>query len=117
MMKKGRIAEVYRFLAVASMAKMTDDEKIALIRLLRQMKPVAVEIQEAVSDAMKQAEQSGMEREAAVRLAERAAQDIAMADVDMDLHRLAQQAFDHLVLSNNWTFAQIDELEGVISGS
>ena len=111
MMKKGRIAEVYRFLAVASMAKMTDDEKIALIRLLRQMKPVAMEIQEAVTDAMKQAEQSGMEREAAVAVANRAVQDIAMASCDMDLHKLTQDGFDHLVLGNDWNFAQIDELE------
>ena len=40
-MTKKRIAEIYNFLAVASMKQMTNDEKIALIRLLRQMKPIA----------------------------------------------------------------------------
>ena len=60
-MTKKRINEIYRFLAVASMKRLNDEEKIALIRLLRQMKPVSKEIGDAIQDAAQKAMADGVE--------------------------------------------------------
>ena len=65
-MTKKRIAELYRFLSVASMKRMNDDEKIAFIRLLRQMKPVFTEMNEAVNDAIEKAKGFGFDLQGSV---------------------------------------------------
>ena len=109
-MTKKRIAEIYNFLAVASMKQMTNDEKIALIRLLRQMKPIAKEIQDAVNDAVEKAREDGMEQQAMVEFVNKAVDDLAQEETTIKTAILTPEAFDQLALSNDWNFAQIEEL-------
>ncbi len=109
-MTKKRIAEIYNFLAVASMKQMTNDEKIALIRLLRTMKPIAKEIQDAVNDAVQKAREEGMEQQAMVEFVNKAVEDLANEETTVLTAILTPDAFDRLALSNDWTFAQIEEL-------
>ena len=109
-MTKKRITEVYNFLAVASMKQMTNDEKIALIRLLRQMKPIAKELTDAVNDAVAKAREEGMEQQQMVEFVNKAVDDLATEETIIPTAILTPEAFDQLALSNDWTFAQIEEL-------
>lgn len=109
-MTKKRIAEIYNFLAVASMKQMTNDEKIALIRLLRQMKPIAKELTDAVNDAVAKAREEGMEQQQMVEFVNKAVDDLAQEETTILTAILTPDAFDRLALSNDWTFAQIEEL-------
>lgn len=108
-MKKGRISEIYCFLEAAHMGRMTDEEKIAFIRLLRKMKPTAREISDAACDAMEKARTEGMKD--VEEFMTHAIGDITSEDVDIDIATMKQDTFDRLVLSNDWTFGQIEELE------
>lgn len=109
-MTKKRIVEIYNFLAVASMKQMTNDEKIRLIRLLRQMKPIAKELQDAVNDAVAKAKEDGMEQQAMVEFVNKAVEDLANEETTVLTAILTPEAFDQLALSNDWNFAQIEEL-------
>lgn len=109
-MTKKRITEVYNFLAVASMKQMTNDEKIMLIRLLRQMKGVAKELTDAVNDAVARAREEGMEQQQMVEFVNKAVDDLAQEETTILTAILTPDAFDRLALSNDWTFAQIEEL-------
>lgn len=113
-MTKKRITEIYNFLAVASMKQMTNDEKIALIRLLRTMKPIAKEIQDAVNDAVQKAREEGMEQQQMVEFVNKAVDDLAQEETAILTAILTPDAFDRLALSNDWTFAQIEELGEVL---
>ncbi|MBQ4387999.1 MAG: hypothetical protein II822_10410 [Prevotella sp.] len=112
-MTRKRITEIYRFLSAARMSRMTDDEKIAIITLLRNMKPVAVSIQEAATDALQKAQaEYPDDQHKAMQLAERSMSDVMNEDVtDIDPRVMTADMFQRLCLSNDWTFAQIDELE------
>jgi len=110
-MKQKRVAELYRFLSVASMKRMTDDEKVAFIRLLRTMKPLCVELQSAVDDAIIKAREETDDQQKVVALVNKAVADIAERDCDVNIQTMSAEAFDRLSLSNDWSFAQIDELE------
>ena len=114
-MTKKRITEVYNFLAVASMKQMTNDEKIALIRLLRQMKPIAKELTDAVNDAVAKAREEGMEQQQMVEFVNKAVDDLAQEETTISTAILTPDAFDRLALSNDWTFAQIEELGEVLT--
>ena len=109
-MNKKRTTEVYNFLAIASMKQMADNDKITLIRLLRQMKPIAKEIQDAVNDAVQKAREEGMEQQAMVEFVNKAVEDLANEETTVLTAILTPDAFDRLALSNDWTFAQIEEL-------
>lgn len=109
-MTKKRIAEVYNFLAIASMKQLANDDKIALIRLLRTMKPIAKEIQDAVNDAVQKAREESMEQQALVEFVNKAVDDLAQEETTIKTAILTPEAFDQLALSNDWTFAQIEEL-------
>ena len=109
-MTKKRITEVYNFIANASMKKMSDDEKIMLIRLLRQMKGVAKELTDAVNDAVEKARKEGMEQQQMVEFVNKAVDDLAQEETTILTAILTPDAFDRLALSNDWTFAQIEEL-------
>lgn len=111
-MKNGRIAEVYHFLAAASMKKMSDEEKIAFIRLLRQMKPTATMISDAARDAMEKAQAEGVKD--VNQFVMQAIDDIASEESDIVTATMTQDNFDRLALSNDWTFGQIEELEAVL---
>lgn len=113
-MTKKRIAEIYNFLAVASMKQMTNDEKIALIRLLRTMKPIAKEMTDAVNDAVAKAREEGMEQQQMVEFVNKAVDDLAQEETTILTAILTPDAFDRLALSNDWTFAQIEELGEVL---
>lgn len=113
-MTKKRIAEIYNFLAVASMKQMTNDEKIALIRLLRTMKPIAKEMGDAVNDALTRAREEGMEQQQMVEFVNKAVDDLAQEETTILTAILTPDAFDRLALSNDWTFAQIEELGEVL---
>ena len=113
-MTKKRIAEVYNFLAVASMKQLANDDKIALIRLLRQMKPIAKEIQDAVNDAVQKAREEGMTEQAMVDFVNKAVDDLATEETTIKTAILTPEAFDQLALSNDWTFAQIEELGEIL---
>lgn len=110
-MKQKRIVDIYRFLSVASMKRMADDEKVAFIRLLRTMKPFSVELQEAVNHAITKAREDTDDHEKILGLVNKAVDDIAERDCDVNIKMMTQDAFDHLCMSNDWTFAQIDELD------
>lgn len=109
-MTKKRIAEIYNFLAVASMKQMTNDEKIALIRLLRTMKPIAKEMGDAVNDALTRAREEGMEQQQMVEFVNKAVDDLAQEETTIATDIMTPETFDRLVLSNDWTFVQIEEL-------
>lgn len=109
-MTKKRIAEIYNFLAVASMKQMTNDEKIALIRLLRTMKPIAKEMGDAVNDALTRARDEGMEQSQMVEFVNKAVDDLAQEETTIATDIMTPETFDRLMLSNDWTFAQIEEL-------
>lgn len=94
------------------MKRMTDEERIALIRALRKMKPVAVEMQEAVNDAVKRVTADGTSGSHMVELVNKAVSDIAGEEVSLELPYMSGETFERLCLSNeNWSFAQMDELE------
>ncbi len=114
-MNKKRITEVYNFLAVASMKQMADTDKIAFIRLLRQMKPIAKELQDAVNDAVQKAREEGMEQQQMVEFVNKAVDDLATEETTTMTAILTPEAFDQLALSNDWTFAQIEELSEVLT--
>ena len=109
-MTKKRIAEIYNFLAVASMKQMTNDEKIALIRLLRTMKPIAKEMGDAVNDALTRARDEGMEQSQMVEFVNKAVDDLATQETTIATDIMTPETFDRLALSNDWNFAQIEEL-------
>lgn len=113
-MTKKRIAEVYNFLAIASMKQLANDDKIALIRLLRTMKPIAKEIQDAVNDAVAKAREEGMEQQQMVEFVNKAVDDLATEETTVKTAILTPDAFDRLALSNDWTFAQIEELGDIM---
>lgn len=110
-MTKKRITELYRFLSVASMKRMTDDEKASFIRLLREMKPVAVEMQTAVADALENARKDCDDEQRVMMIVEQSIADLSAAACDINPKKMSREMFDHLCLSNEWNFAQIDELE------
>ena len=107
-MTKRRIAEIYRFLASASMKRMEDDEKIALIRLLRTMKPVSQEMTDAAQDAFKSATENGVENVA--KFVNEAVSDLGSQEVKFIIKTMTEEAFERLMLSNDWNFGQIEEL-------
>lgn len=114
-MTKKRIHEVYMFLATASMKRLTDDEKIAFIRLLRQMKTVSQELNSAANDAYARAIADGMEDTKAMDFANRAVDDIALAESDIATETMTEEAYMRLVMSNDWNFGQIEELRGILT--
>ena len=48
------------------------------------------------------------------KLVNEAVKDSASKEVELDFDRLTQEAFDKLVLSNNWTFAQTEDIEAFV---
>ena len=110
-MTKKRIAELYRFLQTASMKRMTDDEKVSFIRLLRTMKPVFMEIQQAATDALENAQKDCDDQQRVMMIVERSMADLSKEECDIDTKTLAPDTFNRLCLSNDWNFAIIDELE------
>lgn len=113
-MTKKRTSEVYRFLSVASMKKMNDDERIALIRLLRTMKPVFVELKDAVDDALEKAKAEMEDESHIIDFVNKAVEDLSNQDANIETNIMKPDAFDRLCNSNDWNFAQIDELEEVL---
>lgn len=114
-MTKKRIHEVYMFLATASMKRLTDEEKIAFIRLLRQMKAVSQELNDAANDAYARAVADGMEAEKAMDIANRAVDDIAQAESDIATETMTEEAYMRLVMSNDWNFGQIEEIRAILT--
>jgi hypothetical protein len=114
-MTKKRIHEVYMFLATASMKRLTDEEKIAFIRLLRQMKAVSQELNSAANDAYARAVADGMDDTKAMDFANRAVDDIAHAESDIATETMTEEAYMRLVMSNDWCFGQIEELRGILT--
>ena len=110
-MKKKRIAELYSFLSVASMKRMTDDEKIDFIRLLRQMKPIYVEMNDAVNDAISKVKTELDNQSHIAEFVEKAVADLSAQDAGINIKIMKRDAFERLHQSNDWNFAQIDELE------
>ena len=113
-MNKKRMAEVYRFLSVASMKRMTDDEKVAFIRLLRQMKPVFTEMQDAINDAVEKAKEEMEDESHIAEFVNKAVDDLAQQKMDIVTRIMSVDTFERLCTSNDWNFAQIDELEEVL---
>ena len=110
-MTKRRISEIYRFLAAASMKRLSDEEKVEFMRLLRMMKPVFKELRDATTDAINKFRDESQDMSTVIALAEKAVADIAQAETDIDIRVMTAETFERLCLSNDWTFAQIDELE------
>lgn len=113
-MTKKRVSEVYRFLSVASMKKMNDDERIALIRLLRTMKPVFVELKDAVDDALEKAKAEMEDESHIIDFVNKAVEDLSNEDANVNTNIMADETFNRFCNSNDWNFAQIDELEEVL---
>ena len=112
-MTKKRIADVFLFLASARLAKMTDEEKVAIIRLFRVMKPIAQEVQQAVSDATAKVSEETTDQQEIVRLVNLSVTDILEAETEVNTKILSLEGFSRLTLSNDWTLGQIDELEEI----
>lgn len=111
-MNKKRINEIYQFMSNARMGRMTDEEKVTMIKTLRMMKPIATSIQDAAQDAFATAKaEYPDDQQKATELFNKSMADILNQEVDIDLRVLTDDAFGRLCLSNDWTFAQMDELE------
>lgn len=110
-MTKKNVSDIYRFLSVASMKRMNDDEKISFMRLLRTMKPVFTELNDAVKDAVDKAKEEMEDESHIMEFVNKAVEDLATQEAGIDIQTMSREAFDHLCLSNDWNFAQIDELE------
>ena len=113
-MTKKRVAEIYRFLSVASMKRMNDDEKISFIRLLRKMKPVFTELQDAVNDAVEKAKAEMEDESHIMQFVDKAVADLSEQTCDIVMAIMTPDTFDNLCLSNDWNYAQIDEVEQVV---
>lgn len=115
-MTKKNINEVFNFLQGARMSRMKDDEKIQVIKLLRVMKPVAKDLQDAANDAVEKArEEYPDDMQKVMELVNKSMEDLASQEViGVDTQVLTPDAFERLCLSNDWTFGQIDELEQIL---
>lgn len=115
-MTKKNINEVFNFLQGARMSRMKDDEKIQVIKLLRVMKPVAKDLQDAANDAAEKAraEYPG-DMQKVMELVNKSMEDLANQEViGVDTRVLTPDAFERLCFSNDWTFGQIDELYQIL---
>jgi hypothetical protein len=115
-MTKKNINEVFNFLQGARMSRMKDDEKIQVIKLLRVMKPVAKDLQDAANDAAEKARaEYPDDMQKVIELVNKSMEDLASQEViGVDTQVLTPDAFERLCLSNDWTFGQIDELEQIL---
>lgn len=115
-MTKKNINEVFNFLQGARMSRMKDDEKIQVIKLLRVMKPVAKDLQDAANDAAEKARKEYPDdMQKVMELVNKSMEDLASQDViGVDTQVLTPDAFERLCFSNDWTFGQIDELEQIL---
>lgn len=115
-MTKKNINEVFNFLQSARMSRMKDDEKIQVIKLLRVMKPVAKDLQDAANDAAEKARaEYPDDMQKVMELVNKSMEDLANQEViGVDTQVLTPDAFERLCLSNDWTFGQIDELEQIL---
>ena len=115
-MTKKNINEVYNFLQGARMSRMKDDEKIQVIKLLRGMKPVAKDLQDAANDAVEKARaEYPDDTQKVMELVNKSMEDLANQEViGVETRVLTPDTFERLCLSNDWTFGQIDELEQML---
>lgn len=115
-MTKKNINEVFNFLQGARMSRMKDDEKIQVIKLLRVMKPVAKDLQDAANDAAEKArEEYPDDMQKVMELVNKSMEDLASQEaIGVDTQVLTPDAFERLCFSNDWTFGQIDELEQIL---
>lgn len=115
-MTKKNINEVYNFLQGARMSRMKDDEKIQVIKLLRGMKPVAKDLQDAANDAVEKARaEYPDDTQKVMELVNKSMEDLASQEViGVETRVLTPDTFERLCLSNDWTFGQIDELEQML---
>lgn len=115
-MTKKNINEVFNFLQGARMSRMKDDEKIQVIKLLRVMKPVAKDLQDAANDAVEKARaEYPDDTQKVMELVNKSMEDLANQEViGVDTQVLTPDAFERLCLSNDWTFGQIDELYQIL---
>ena len=115
-MTKKNINEVFNFLQGARMSRMKDNEKIQIIKLLRVMKPVAKDLQDAANDAAEKARKEYPDdMQKVIELVNKSTEDLASQEViGIDTQVLSPDAFERLCLSNDWTFGQIDELEQIL---
>ena len=93
-MTKKRVSEVYRFLCEASMKKMNDDERIALIRLLRAMKPIFMELKDAVEDAFEKAKAEMEDESHIIEFVDKAVGDLSNKDANVNTNILEQDTFN-----------------------
>lgn len=141
-MNSEKITELYHFLSSARLTKMSDDEKIAVIRLMRRLKPIATALDEALADAREKAssddheklvglymrlrngdgsvgEQDAVEAANYVarlnRVVSEAVKDVASLEHDIDKELLTAEATAHLINSNDWKLSQIMWLEETIT--
>ena len=98
------------------MSRMKDDEKIQVIKLLRGMKPVAKDLQDAANDAVEKARAEYTDdTQKVMELVNKSMEDLASQEViGVETRVLAPDTFERLCLSNDWTFGQIDELEQML---
>jgi hypothetical protein len=109
---KKRVTELYQFMRTAKMTKLNDEEKIFLIRLLRKMKPVAVEVMDAINVATDKAmREYPDDATKAAELTQKAMEDMWNDEADIDIRVLSHNVIDKLAISNEWTFSTIDEIE------
>lgn len=115
-MTKKNINNVFNFLQGARMSRMKDDEKIQIIKLLRVMKPVAKDLQDAANDAVEKARaEYPDDTQKVMELVNKSMEDLASQEViGVDTQVLTPDAFERLCLSNDWTLGQIDELEQIL---
>ena len=115
-MTKKNINEVFNFLQGARMSRMKDDEKIQVIKLLRTMKPVAKDLQDAANDAVEKARaEYPDDTQKVMELVNKSMEDLAGQDIiGVETRVLTPDAFERLCLSNDWTFGQVDELEQML---
>lgn len=126
-MKLSDALTLWQLLSAASVQKMQDGDKLAVLRVVKAVKPVCVEFEDARKDAIGKLKPEGYDERVMKRLPltdadmafgrnlETYLGELAGKDVDVSFGPLTQEAFDCLVVSNNYNVGQMLALEELLT--
>ena len=107
--KAENVAQVYDILNAAKYSKLNDDERIALWKITRALKPVATKLKDDIQDAAQHMKPSDDfdQRLSIARQYEQAQRDgkeFADEEVEIDIEPITEETLSRLMASNDsWT--------------
>lgn len=117
---------IYRLIGQASVAKMDDADKLAMLRIMRAVKPICAEFDDARKDAFERSKPEGYDDRVRQHLpptVEDAAfqrnlgeyvEELMEKEVAVSYERLPQKAVETFELSNGYSLEQMMLLEGYL---